>query len=161
VSINDGNVQRSMVKQVVVVFSQPIALSDGALTVKRRGGGPIANVTVSADNPSHDGVTWVLTFSGDSVVGGSLPDGAYKVLAANGIADIAGNAMQATFRAPFYRLFGDINGNRVVSRAELVSMRSALGQPASTFWYLDYNAGGSIDLADYRALRLRLLRRLI
>ena len=74
-----------------------------------------------ATNPSGDGITWVLKFSGGTtefVEGGSISDGDYYLnLAAGSVAAASSPTITnaaSNQQNSFYRLFGDVNGNGLV-----------------------------------------------
>src|SRR5205823_4204646 len=71
VTVNDGSAQRSKVSSLTVTFDRVVTLDAGAASVVGRNGAG-AGLVVSLANPSADGMTWVLTFSGTALVGGSI-----------------------------------------------------------------------------------------
>ena len=61
-----------------------------ATTVRHNG----ASYAIAADNPSHDGRTYVVNFIGRDMIGGSLPDGRYtESIGAVNIANLRGEAL--------------------------------------------------------------------
>jgi ELWxxDGT repeat protein len=137
-TINDGAAQRSMITSVTLTFDRPLTFDGGAFTLVRRGG---AAVTATASNPSGDGRTWVITFSGPDVISGSLADGVYDLSLPG-----AGNVTRS-----FHRLFGDTDGDGGSDNADLFQFKSAYGASSSDpryRWYLDYDANGFVDNAD-------------
>jgi hypothetical protein len=147
VQVDDGSVQRSMVRSLTVTFDRAGVVPAGLFEVDRRGGGTVGlNVTATVVN----GVTVAtLTFSGPGVVGGSLADGRYT-LTAGGTAVTVPN---------FFRLFGDINGDAKVDatdlKAFLAAYRSKKGYTANYNAYFDYNAHGLVDGRDYYEILAR------
>src|SRR5207302_10955591 len=107
--------------------SQPVTLSNGSFQLRRADNGQILPISVA--NPSGDAKTFVISFTGQDLVGSSLPDGAYNLtLSGNGIID------QALFAQPlsgtnqvlhFYRLFGDANGDSKVDFTDLLLLARA------------------------------------
>jgi hypothetical protein len=160
VRVNDGTAQRSMVSSLTVTFDRPVVPDAGAFTVVGRNGAG-AGTVVSAANPSGDGQTWVLTFSGAPVVGGSLADGVYDltVVASKIHAGTAGGpTMAADYTLAFHRLYSDINGDGISDNADLFQMRSTYLKPSTDpayKWYFDYNGDGIVDNADVFQLRGR------
>ena len=90
--------ERSMVDSLVVVFNEAVTIASPAaafsLSLKPFTDNTVAGsmvgdatTTVTATNPSGDGMTWVLTFSGgttEPVTGGSIGDGDYYLNLAAG-----------------------------------------------------------------------------
>ena len=142
-----------------LTFDGRVALESGALGITRRDGSPVAGVTVSVTNPSRDERNWVLTFGGPAVVGGSLPDGIYKLVATSaGVADLAGNALASDYTVPFHRLFGDSDGDRDVDSTDLALFKNRAEQTRKYVWYFDFDGNGVISKADYVQLKSRSLR---
>ena len=116
----------------------------------------------AAANPSGDGKTWVLTFSGSAVVGGSLPDGNYNlaVVASSVHAGTAtGPAMAADSHFAFHRRYGDSDGDGDTDALDLFRFRSTLnkrGTDPGYLWYLDYDGNGIVDAVDLFQVRARL-----
>jgi predicted outer membrane repeat protein len=118
-SINGGAAQRSMVKQLVVVFRERVTLADGAVTVLLSSGEAVPDTMVDVSNPSGDKKKYVVTFRGAGVVGGSLADGLYDlVVHGEYVRDMAGNTSSGTYTRRFHRLFGDADGNGTVNAAD-------------------------------------------
>ncbi len=88
--VNDGSVQRSMIDSLSVVFPTAVTLSSGVFTLTNTTTDTTFAVTVS--NPSGDGATYLLSFTGDSGLSNdSLPDGTYTLNIAK--ADVSGYTM--------------------------------------------------------------------
>jgi hypothetical protein len=144
--------QHSMVDSLVVVFNEAVTIASPAtaftLALKTFNNVSAGNssammgdatTTVTASNPSGDGVTWVLRFSGGTtnpVSGGSIADGDYYLnMAAGSVAAAASQATtNAVYQNSFYRLFGDLNGNgsgnAVVANPSLTKLKQAFGSTA-------------------------------
>jgi photosystem II stability/assembly factor-like uncharacterized protein len=166
VVINDGSAQRSMVTSVTVAFSSIVTLNPGAFEVLRQEGGTF-NLNVAeavVDGRSVD----TLTFSGASIIGGSLPDGHYTLTVHGGLIHdsssglAAGGAGTGTAGSDhvdtFFRLFGDADGDGHVDLQDLFSFAGTFGKKAGDqgfLAYFDYNGDGSVDLGDL----FQLLRR--
>jgi hypothetical protein len=155
--------QRSVINQLTVNFSEPVMVHpDSAFTLIRNGSEPV---------PVH--VTWdaafkkaTLTFNTTEANGASLADGSYQLqvngdqlIGPNGQAvDVNGDNMAGgVLTVNFYRLFGDINGDRVVDATDLAGLRSAFGatitDPNSAAAAFDANGDGVIDASDLEVFR--------
>ena len=125
--------------ETVITFSEIVTLNPGAFQLVQRGlGGGTVNVTPTIDNSSGVSVV-TLTFSGQHVTAaGSLEDGNYQltvfgdqILGAGGVAidaDGDGNAggnfvFGDTATDNFFRLFGDVDGDRFVAVRDLLEFR--------------------------------------
>ena len=160
VTVHDGRAQRSVVASVTVTFDRPVVVDPDAFAVVGRGGAGVGT-SVAAANPSGDARTWVLTFAGPGVVGGSLPDGVYDLTVAGakvrgGFA--TGPAMAADHTLAFHRLFGDANGSKSVNNADYLLFRNAFGTSAGGAGYdpaFDLDGNGLVNNADYLQFRSR------
>jgi autotransporter-associated beta strand protein len=139
VNAMSGN-QRSMVTSIVYVFSEPVntlTASDftlGLQTGVSVNGGPgqtVGNTTgvnLSVSNPSGDGVTWVVTFSGTGITAGSLTNGVYTMLANTSLITSQANPTQtAQARATdtFARLFGSVAGEITSQGSTTITVKAA------------------------------------
>ena len=142
-AINGGAAQRSMVNKLVVVFPERVTLDDGAVTVLLSNGDAAPDTTVDVTNPSHDQRRYVITFRGDGVIGGSLPDGVYNlVVHGEYVKDKAGSTLSGDYSQRFHRLFGDADGNGTVNAADsrqLQIARSPFGHRLRTIFDFDGN----------------------
>ncbi len=162
--INDGAAQRSMVRNLTVVFNEAVTVADGAITVKSRSGADVLNTLVTTTNPNGDGRTYVLSFSNTAVINGSLADGMYQlVVTAGGVRDLAGDAMTANYTSRFHRLFGDADGDRDVDTLDLAQFRKALNRSAmyDAYSFFDFDGDRNINSYDYLQLKSRLARRVL
>lgn len=157
--VNDGSVQRAMVDSLTITFNEPVALGSGALTLNQlsnTGGSPTAmSFTQSSVD---DGMTWIITFTGPSYVGGSLPDGNYQLnISAGGVTNASGQAIaggNSTFA--FSRLYGDFGGQGLVNAQDFEILAQHFGQILSpSLWYLDYDNQGVDNAADFFELEDR------
>lgn len=160
VVLDSGNAQRSKVTSATVTFDRPVAVDAGAFTiVGRSGAGP--DTTVVFSNPSNDGMTWLLTFTGTSVVAGSLADGIYDLtIVASKVhtGSPAGPAMAANFGATFHRLFSDVDGDGDSDNADLFQMRQTYSKFTGDAGFnaaFDYDGDGDVDNADVFQVRSR------
>ena len=169
--------ERSMVDSLVVVFNEAVTIAYPAtafsLTLKSFTDNGVAGsmvgdatTTVTATNPSGDGITWVLLFSGgttEPVTGGSIGDGDYYLnLAAGSVAAAASPSTTnaASFQQnSFYRLFGDTFGLGVVASPSYNQLKLAFGATSiSAPNYVaafDYFNIGSIGNPAYNQFKLR------
>ncbi len=155
--VNNGHAQRSMVRLLRATFSEAVVQQAILLG---RDGQPVAGVSMNSS--SVDGIAYSYSFSGDAVVGGSLPEGHYRLLLEAGtVTDLAGNAMSQSAELQFHRLFGDIAGDRAVDAADVTAMRQIQGNSGAYVDYLDYDGEGDIDSSDLAQLLQRLPMRRI
>ena len=157
-SVSIAGSQRSMVDNIVFTFSEPVTLGSGAFSIAYTAGASVTGTadssfdsplpTLSWSNPSSDGETWVVTFSGSSVVGNSVADGVYNITVNAGQVTANAQNMAGSVTNTFYRLFDSTTGdNRVASRPDFSAIQSAEGRTigaAGYVAYLDYNGDGSI-----------------
>lgn len=154
--IDDGTTQRSMVRKLAITFDRSVTLGSGAVEVKRNSTGALVPLVFS--NPSGDGRTYVVTFTGSGIVGGSLADGIYTLtLRAAAVRDAYDQALAGGDQTiTVHRFYGDNDGDRDVDNLDALRFRqaqgSASGQAAYRSW-LDFDADGDVDNLD--ALRFR------
>ncbi len=152
--------QRSMVDDVVYTFSEAVNILSPSVD---------PNVFTIAVAPSWTGTVptlawapiagsgnteWAVSFSGASVTGGSIANGAYTITVAdsasitaisdNQALSLAGSGIGSATQS-FYRLFGDINGDEVVNAADNFQFKQALTNYNAAF---DYNGDGTVNAAD-------------
>ncbi len=179
-SVSLAGAQRSMVDNIVVTFSRAVTLDAAALSLALHanvtvngtnyadGYGTVPE-TVSVTNPSGDGETWVVSFSGASVIGQSIADGVYDItLTGSAVHDAAVGqtyAQQAAVAGAqqnvtntFFRLFGDASGVGTVNNADNRLFRSTYLQSigdAGYLAYMDYTAAGIVNNAANQAFARR------
>jgi Bacterial Ig-like domain (group 3) len=158
--------QRSMVNDVVYTFSEAVSILDpgtdpNVFTVAVASGwtgtAPTLNWTAVAGSGDTQ---WAVTFTGGSVTGGSIANGAYTITVTDpgsitaesdgqavtvtpGTAPGTGNPDYATQQ--FYRLFGDINGDEFVNAADNVKFKNALATYNAAF---DFSQDGFVNASD-------------
>ncbi len=158
-SINDGAVQRSMVKKLTLTFGEKVVLGTGAVTVTNSDGSGVPNTTLLVTNPSGDQKNYVLSFTGTGVVGGSLADGIYDLsVAAAGVHDLAGNALVGSFSQRFHRLYGDYDGNKTVNNADYFWFKQTFNKSVGATGFLDpfdYDNNGTVNNGDYFQFKQR------
>ena len=159
--------QRSMVKSLVVTFSDVATLDVGAFAILNRATqAAVGAVLVSADSTSGYTVA-TLTWSGVQTLNGSLVDGNYQLtIDATKVHDTAlgtnldgdhdgspgGNYIFGAAAADnFFRLFGDCNGSRKVDGADFAYFASSMNKKltdAGYLWYFDIDNSGQADGSD-------------
>ena len=170
VSINDGTVQRSLLNKVTVTFGGVANISAGAFVIKRSaatgGGETIANFTTALVNGQ---TVATLTFASSAdltVLNGSLPDGRYSLtIDARKVLDVTGRQMNSATdyvrSAGIHRLFGDLNGDRLVTLPDKNSFNKAKNTDSSVWGqgyvsFLDFNADGLVNDTDLAEFNKRL-----
>lgn len=150
--------QRSMVKSLVIGFSEPVTLASDALQLLTSTGAAVPGVTISVA-ASTDGRTFTVTFSGSAVVGGSLADGRYQLrVRGAGVRDVAGNSLAADQCYNFVRYFGDVDGDGLVGSADLAAFNTTYGKAATSpafLWYFDFDGNGAVNNTDYLQFQKR------
>ena len=168
-SVSLAGKQRSMVDNIVFQFNEAVTLDPGAFTIALHAGvsvngGAAETVgtlpTLNWTSPDG-GLTWVVTFSGAGVVGGSIADGDYDITVVSTTVHANGQTMAGSVTNTFFRLFGDTNGDGQVSgRPDFQAMQKALGTSlgqAGYLAYLDYNGDGVIGgRPDFQNFQSRL-----
>jgi YHYH protein len=153
-----SGVQRSRVTNLVVVFDQVVELGSTAFHLSLNVNGTTGQTagtipSLSWTNPSADGKTWVMTFSGNGVVAGSIANGVYDLNIDHtqvNIAGYPGTTMAADYTATFHRLFGDADGDRAVSAGDFVYFRSAFNGISAMFDFDDDSAVSVNDFIQFR-----------
>jgi uncharacterized repeat protein (TIGR03803 family) len=146
-------VQRSMVEDIVYTFSEPVVINDANAAFTVVGTGPHAGAAPSTllatAVPGTNGTQWAVSLTGkaDGVVA-SIANGEYSItLNPNAVfaANDGTTAMTTGRTDSFYRLFGDINGDRVVNVSDEFQFSKALNMYTPIF---DVNGDGTVNLAD-------------
>ena len=128
-SVSLAGTQRSMVDNIVFQFNEPVTLDPGAFTIALHAGvsvnggaaGTVGTLPTLSWTSPDGGLTWVVTFSGAGVVGGSIADGDYDITVVSTAVHANGQTMTSNVTNTFFRLFGDTNGDGQVSgRPDLV-----------------------------------------
>jgi len=155
--IDVGAAQRSMVRSVTLTFANPIQFFSGtAIGLTDQLNNPVAGVTASVAGLGTNTLT--VTFSGPAVIGGSLPDGLYRLTVNGQLVYSEGRTVDAkndgtpgsTATIDFHRLFGDADGDRDVDATDFGAFRSAFG--GSNFVF-DFDGDGDVDATDFGQFR--------
>ncbi len=173
VSIGDGSVQRSLVRQVVLTFDGPVTLDSGALTMTKRGT-TIVVPTEATHSTNALGQTLVtLTFSGALTRNfGALTDGYYQLVidgtkVRRGQMQLDTNqdgitgdtrVVGANEADNFFALYGDLNGDGLVGIAEFGLFRAAFGKLTGEVNFdprLEFDGDGAIGISDFGQFRSR------
>jgi ELWxxDGT repeat protein len=177
IDVAGGTAQRSQVKDVTITFDRIVSLASGAarLELLNTGGSgaddgsPPTDIstTLAAPTTPDGGRTWRFTFAGASpfvqktprgVPTGSLVDGIYRITLDPAKVTAGGVAMDSSAGLTFHRLFGDINGSKVVNAADYNLFRPAFGRVSADPAYnaaFDFDGNGAVNAADYNQFRSR------
>ncbi len=164
VVIDDGTEQRSTVREIRVHFDGEATIDPGAFELSN---GDDQAVDVNATTEIVDGKTIAtLTFSGAQVDAyGSLLDANYTLtLLDTHIRDGNGDAFDGdgdgtsggSHVDDFYRLYGDITGNRHVDLFDFAQFRNSYNRPSSDPNFVagfDQDGNELINLFDFAAFR--------
>ena len=160
--------QRSIVTSLTVTFDRVVTLPAepaDAFQVT----GPGGTVTFHVVASTIGGVT-VATITFPELPGGSLTDGRYTLDVLTNLVSAGGVPLDGdddglpggnyTFGDDqgFFRLFGDVNGDRTVNGLDLVYFRDAFGSQIGDAYflgYLDFDADGVINGFDFGQFRIR------
>ena len=167
IDINDGQDQRSMVTSVAVRFSSDVSQSlDGVdLLVQNVDTNTAVEPFAIAVDYDQARQTATFTFPGLGSTGNSLANGNYvATLLASGISDGTGQPLDGNgdgnggdnFSFRFFRLFGDVDGDRHVGPLDLQSLRDAWDSSSPDPRYnpaLDSDSDGDVGVLDLLAFR--------
>lgn len=152
--------QRSMVSSIEYQFNQAVNLGPGAFSITLNAsatGGPAGILPTINYSTSNGGLSWVVTFSGAGVVGGSIANGVYNItLNSSAVSAVSGGGTLAASRTDtFYRLYGDINGDKRVNATDLAQMNNTFGLRSTQVGFIagfDVNNDGRINATDLAQL---------
>jgi uncharacterized repeat protein (TIGR03803 family) len=147
-------VQRSMVEDVVYTFNKPVVIPDAnaAFTVAVAGSmGTVRSTLIASPVSGSNGTEWAVSLTGQPLgVLASIANGEYSITINPGAAFAAEDG--TTSMAPgtgetdtFYRLFGDINGDRMVNNTDNFQLINARFTYNPAF---DYNGDGTVNAGD-------------
>jgi hypothetical protein len=170
--VNGGAIQRSRVTDITIAFTGLATLPANPVDAFRlsrlNSDGSTSDVTLALD-PSASTATQTiirLSFGGPLTEFGSLVDGNYRLtilasqVSGNGqpLDGDANGVAGGDFTLDFFRLFGDVNGDKAVDGLDLTMFRNTFGSVqgnASYLSFLDFNGDGAIDGADLTQFRNR------
>ena len=155
VTAGDGSPQQSMVTSLEIVFDQRVTLDpDNSLTLLDQRGGRVEDLEIT--NPSADSRTYLVTFSDPALLGGSLPDGWYRLIVGAGtVVNIGGMALADDYVHDFSRFFGDLDGDLDVDGDDQTHFNAAYqtstGEPGFNAAFDENGDGfiGSDELARF------------
>jgi hypothetical protein len=163
VGVDNGMAQRSMVRSLTVTFSGLVSfVGQQSAAFQLRQNGQTTNIAVNVDLTGSTATQTIakLTFSGafteGSATNPTLVDGNYTLTVLS--SQITGGLNGGDNVTSFFRLYGDINGDRTVNGLDLALFRSAFGTSlgnANYVDYLDFNGDGAINGLDLAAFRTR------
>jgi len=166
----DERRQRSMVTSIVVRFSEPVRFEEGVMSMVLIGrtatdGRPVGSPVSFNFAPSADRTSMTIIFVGEDVVGGSIPDGRYRLdILMSNVIDDSGLSGSGTRSETFHRLFGDADGNGAVDGRDLLQFRRSLGSTEGGTRYrswFDIDADGDVSPTDLAQARRRYSLRLL
>ncbi len=158
VKVDDGSAQRSMVRSITLTFGSSITSTLStvmtSLSLKRTD-----NLVVGLKGTlDSSGKVLTLTFTGSSIIGGSLADGRYTLTYGITTLLAAGTKGQTDETQYLWRLFGDLDGTASVTSADnaafITAMNSRKGM-SNYSAYFDYNEDGIIISSDQTAFMQR------
>ncbi|HWE97952.1 MAG TPA: dockerin type I domain-containing protein [Tepidisphaeraceae bacterium] len=164
--IDDGTVQRSVVRSLTFSFSSPVTLSAGAITLAllntghsgtNDGSTPTdASAALGTPTTSDGGLTWTIPIVATSAFSsfGSLTDGIYTATVHAALVTDAFNQHLSggDQTKTFHRLFGDLNGDQRVNSLDYGLFTAAFGSKstqANYVIYFDFNHDGRVNALDY------------
>ena len=152
-----------MVTSLTVTFSGQVTFTGPAVAafqLARTGpGSTLGNVTLTVDLSGSTAAQTIalLTFSGPLTEGANaLIDGNYTLTILS--SQVNGGLLGGDSVTSFFRLFGDVNGDRSVDGLDLFGFRIAFGAVSTDAHYLsflDFNGDGAINGADLTQFRKR------
>ena len=174
VVVNDGAVQRSLLNKVSVTFGGVANISAGAFSIQRSAATGGGSATVNYTTALVNGQTVAtLTFASSAdltVLNGSLPDGRYSLtIDARKVLDVTGrqmnNATDIVRSAGLFRLFGDLNGDALISKVEDALFDKSKYASASVWAgnyqpLFDFDGQGVIDSPEQYEFKRRVGKRI-
>lgn len=147
--------QRSMVEDIVYYFNEPVVINDAnaafTVAVAGPGGGTVPTTLFASAVAGSNGTRWAVSLTGQAEgILASIANGEYSIQInpAGVFAAADGTTTMATGTGrtdSFYRLFGDVNGDRVVNALDNLKLRSALSTYNPIF---DSDGNGVVDALD-------------
>ncbi len=164
VVVNAGEAQRSQVTELAVTFSEVVVGVDASAFILTNTTTNTQVVPTVMTQVIGGQTVALLTFSGTGIVGGSLADGDYTLTTlATSVTDAAGNQLDGNGDGTggdnatdtFFRLFGDADGDRMVSVVDFFQFRSAFGAAGTYDDAFDFDGDGDVDALDFFEFRSR------
>ncbi|MHB1033246.1 MAG: lamin tail domain-containing protein [Pirellulales bacterium] len=166
-TVNGGAVQRAIVSTLAIRFGADVSASLGSgdlvLTNDTEGNA----IDVSALAPVYDAATNTATWN---LAGAALADGWYTArLLSAGVTDAAGNHLDGdgngvpgdNYRAAFFRLAGDTNGDASVDIFDVAALQPNYGQTSGmTPGEGDFDGDGDVDIFDVAILQTQYCKTL-
>jgi hypothetical protein len=158
---NDDVAASNNVRRITIGFDEAIHVLPANLKLHSNTSGqdvPAADLAVEVESEDNSAI-W--TFPGRRY--GLLENGNYTAtLAATTTTDLAGNPLDGDGNGQggdaraftFFQLVGDVNGDRVVNRADLKLLIGRFNSPAVTGDPADMTGDGRVRLDDYQLLEL-------
>jgi hypothetical protein len=145
--IAGGGNKPALVRGFELILDQPVTVDPDLIDLTRQDG---VAFTVTAENPSGDGRTWVLGFFGPGTMNGSLPDGNFTLtVGAAAVVNDLGDPLAAGAEIEFYVLAGDANGDRVTNDLDLYRVWQDLQRPSTLRDVAnDLNGDSIVDQGD-------------
>jgi probable HAF family extracellular repeat protein len=165
VQVNDGSAQRSRVTSLQVTFSTLVSFATtpgAAFTLTRNSDAAAVGFTATASVVGGVTVVTLNGLTGSATEFGSLADGRYTLTAL--ASQISAGGVQMTSNYTFgdtqglFRMFGDVNGDRVINGLDFGYFKSAFGTQTGDpnyLSYLDFDGDGVINGFDFGQFRTR------
>ena len=167
-SISQGEAQRSMLREMEVTLPGDVQIDANAFSIVNRDDNSISPDVSFTTELVNGSTVATLTFSGDDINNsGSLPDGNYELtIDGDLITNAQGNAFDADNDGTpggllvfgdqetddFYRLFGDVNGDRIVDGIDfslfVPTFFIGAGNPSFNPSF-DFDISGLVDGIDF------------
>ncbi len=168
-TINGGESQRSSVDRLVLTFSGSVDIDPDAFTLVQRSDGdgtPTGTVLSSSFSCAMNGDT-IVTLTFDSLTrnaAGFLVDGNYELTVDGSKVRRTGTGLTLggefvygdSADEPFYSLYGDNNGDRIVNIFDLLALRQTYSASTGDSNFnpaLDFGADGTINVFDLLQFR--------
>ncbi len=175
--LGDGTDQHSLIDRITLTFDDVVVVEEGAFELLLRGGaGGVVPTTFVSQTNGLGQTEIVLSFSGSFTRGasGALIDGYYQLsidgtkIRRNDLAldvdqdGVGGDALVIgdDEADDYFALFGDTNGDGIVSLSEFNQFRSSFGKAPSMPGYdarFDFDGGG-VTISDFNQFRSRFGR---
>ncbi len=171
-AVNGGAIDRSMVRELSLQFSEPLAAPPTPADLRVVSLDAQQEIASAAMAVSYDPQTGLARLTFPGLPGGSLPDGNWRCTVIDGaLRDAAGNALDGDgdgeaggeYGLTFFRFFGDSDGNRTVDALDMLRFRSSYLRAAPDPAYnatFDSDSDGDVDAIDLLRMRQNYLQTL-